>query len=47
VQIIAHSAFIFSIPRNRNCRNPLACLTCPNTGYAHSRSALTPQESKI
>jgi len=32
VQIKAHSAVTFSIPRNRNCLNPLACLICPNTG---------------
>src|SRR5712691_4213927 len=28
----AHSARTLSIPRNRNCRNPRACLICPNTG---------------
>ena len=32
MQIKAHSAVTFSIPRNRNCLNPLACLICPNTG---------------
>ena len=31
VQISAHSAFTLSMPRNRNCLNPLACLICPNT----------------
>ena len=32
MQIIAHSARTFSIPRSRNWRKPLACLICPNTG---------------
>ena len=32
VQMSAHSALTFSMPRNRNCLNPLACLICPNTG---------------
>jgi hypothetical protein len=32
VQIIAHSARTFSTLRNKNCRKPLACLICPNTG---------------
>src|SRR6266852_2663723 len=32
VQIMAHSARTFSTPRNRNWRNPRACLICPNTG---------------
>ena len=32
VQISAHSAFTLSMPRNRNCLNPFACLICPNTG---------------
>src|SRR6266403_525774 len=32
VQIIAHSARTLSTPRNRNWRNPRACLICPNTG---------------
>ncbi len=30
-QISAHSARTFSKPRNRNWRNPRACLICPNT----------------
>ena len=33
VQTKAHSAFTFSMPRNKNCLNPLACLICPNTGF--------------
>ena len=32
VQTRAHSARTFSKPRNRNWRNPRACLICPNTG---------------
>ena len=32
VQISAHSACTASRPRSRNCRNPRACLICPNTG---------------
>ena len=31
-QISAHSACTASRPRSRNCRNPRACLICPNTG---------------
>ena len=31
VQISAHSACTASRPRSRNCRNPRACLICPNT----------------
>src|SRR5271155_4576702 len=32
VQISAHSACTASRARSRNCRNPRACLICPNTG---------------
>jgi hypothetical protein len=32
MQISAHSPRTFSSPRKRNCRNPRACLICPNTG---------------
>jgi hypothetical protein len=32
VQIMAHSARTFLTPRNRNWRNPRACLICPNAG---------------
>src|SRR6266403_690770 len=32
MQIRAHSPRTFSSPRKRNCRNPRACLICPNTG---------------
>src|SRR5712671_6627703 len=28
----AHSPRTFTNPRNRNCRNPRACLICPKTG---------------
>lgn len=32
MQINAHSAFTFSIPRSKNWRKPFACLIWPNTG---------------
>ena len=32
MQTIAHSLLTFVSPRRRNCRNPLACFICPNTG---------------
>jgi hypothetical protein len=32
IQTSAHSPCTFSTPRSRNCRNPRACLICPNTG---------------
>src|SRR6202140_1355287 len=32
VQTSTHSCSTLSNPRSRNCRNPRACLICPNTG---------------
>jgi hypothetical protein len=45
VQIIAHSALTFSMPRNRNWRKRLVCLICPNTG-SDRRAGFPPQTAK-
>src|ERR1700730_12593455 len=39
VQTSTHSCLTLSNPCSRNCRNPRACLICPNTGSTRTEGA--------